>query len=180
MRVVRFCIFSFPHFAVLVLSARPTVEHVRLQLGRGSPARVSGLLDQWWIRLAERLSGETRLLTLPGEVSRAFVAVWQQATLLAQGVVEQGLAEQRHVLDAERERVALVEDQARLDVAKGRQQLVEAAVGRQAAESRLADLNLLLSQRQMQIEELLQQRDVLLHERHDTQQRIKVLVDSAV
>ena len=87
----------------------PTVERVRLQLGRGSPARVGGLLDQWWARLAERLSGETRLPALPGEVSQAFVMLWQQAINVAQGVAEQAVAEQRQVLDAERERAAAVE-----------------------------------------------------------------------
>jgi len=161
--------------AVLARGERPTVERVRLELGRGSPARVGGLLDQWWARLAERLSGETRLPALPGEVSQAFVSVWQQAILLAQGVAEQTLTEQRQVLDAERERLAIIEDQARQNVAKGRQQMVEAVAGRQAAESRLADLDLLLSQRQTRIEELQQQRDVLLRERHDTQQQNQAL-----
>ncbi|MNG36411.1 hypothetical protein D3C84_1234310 [compost metagenome] len=42
--------------AVLARGERPTVERIRLELGRGSPARVGGLLDQWWARLAERLS----------------------------------------------------------------------------------------------------------------------------
>ncbi len=42
---------------VLARGERPTVERVRLELGRGSPARVGGLLDIWWARLAERLSG---------------------------------------------------------------------------------------------------------------------------
>jgi hypothetical protein len=46
--------------AVLARGERPTVERVRLELGRGSPARVGGLLDQWWSRLAERLNGETQ------------------------------------------------------------------------------------------------------------------------
>jgi hypothetical protein len=36
--------------------------------------------------LAERLNVETRLPALPGEVSKAFVAVWQQAIHLAQGI----------------------------------------------------------------------------------------------
>ncbi|RBL68387.1 plasmid replication region [Pseudomonas sp. MWU13-2625] len=157
--------------AVLARGERPTVERVRLELGRGSPARVGGLLDIWWARLAERLSGETRLPALPSEVSHAFVAVWQQAIRLAQGLAEQGLAEQRQVLEAERERLAQVEDQARRDLAKGRQQVIEAVTGRQAAESRLADLELLLVQRQTQIEELQQHRDALLLERHDTQQQ---------
>lgn len=161
--------------AVLARGERPTVERVRLELGRGSPARVGGLLDIWWARLAERLNGETRLPALPGDVSQAFVAVWQQASVLAQGVAEQALAEQRHVLEGERERLAAVEDRARQDVATGRQQVLEAVAGRQAAESRLADLDLLLIQRQAQIEELQGQRDVLLRDRHDTQQQNQAL-----
>jgi hypothetical protein len=47
--------------AVLARGERPTVERVRLELGRGSPARVGALLDQWWEQLAGRLRGETRL-----------------------------------------------------------------------------------------------------------------------
>lgn len=161
--------------AVLARGERPTVERVRLELGRGSPARVGGLLDQWWARLAERLNGETRLPALPGEVAQAFVSIWQQAILLAQDAAEQGLAEQRQVLEVERERLAKVEDHARQDVAKGRQQVIEAVTGRRAAESRLADLELLLVQRKTQIEELQQHRDVLLLERHDTQQQNQAL-----
>lgn len=161
--------------AVLARGERPTVERVRLELGRGSPARVGGLLDQWWARLAERLSGETRLPTLPGEVSQAFVAVWQQAIHLAQGVVEQGLAKQRQVLNDERERMAAAEDQARQDMAKARQQVAEAVAGRQAAELRLADLELLLSQRQTQIDDLHQQRESAAHERREAQQRTQEL-----
>ncbi|EJM56584.1 methyl coenzyme M reductase, gamma subunit [Pseudomonas sp. GM49] len=156
--------------AVLARGERPTVERVRLELGRGSPARVGGLLDQWWARLAERLSGETRLPALPGEVSQAFVAVWQQAIHLAQGVAEQALSDQRQVLAAERERVAAVEDQARQDAAQFRQQATDAVAGRQAVELRLADLELLLTQRQTQIEDLQQQREGLLHERREAQQ----------
>ncbi|MNR58419.1 hypothetical protein D3C85_1794150 [compost metagenome] len=56
---------------------------------------------------------------MPGEVAKAFVAVWQQAIHLAQVAMEQTLSEQRHVLDDERERLAAVEDQARQDLAKG-------------------------------------------------------------
>lgn len=160
---------------VLARGERPTVERVRLELGRGSPARVGGLLDQWWARLAERLNGETRLPTLPGEVSQAFVAVWQQAIQLAQDVVEQTMAERRQVLDAERERIAAAEDQARQDLAKAHQQVAEATAGRQGAELRLADLELLLSQRQTQIDDLQQQRDSLVHERREAQQHSQEL-----
>lgn len=81
----------------------------------------------------------------------------------------QGVAEQRQVLTAERERVAAVEDQARQDAAQCRQQAAEALAGRQSAELRLADLELLLSQRQTQIEDL-QQHESLLHERREALQ----------
>jgi hypothetical protein len=72
--------------SVLARGERPTVEPVRLELGRGSPARVGNLLDQWWARLADRLNGETRLPTLPSEVAQAFIAVWQQAIQQAQSI----------------------------------------------------------------------------------------------
>ena len=62
--------------AVLSRGERPTVERVRLELGRGSPARVGALLDQWWERLAARLNGQTRLPGLPVEVTQAFTAIW--------------------------------------------------------------------------------------------------------
>ncbi|WP_426780432.1 DNA-binding protein [Pseudomonas aeruginosa] len=155
--------------AVLARGERPTVERVRQELGRGSPARVGGLLDQWWTRLAERLNGETRLPALPSEVSQAFVAIWQQATHLAQGAAELALAEQRQVLAAEREQLAALEDQARQDTAQYRQLAAEAVAGRQAAETRLADLELLLAQRLTQIEDLRQQREELVRERGEAQ-----------
>lgn len=156
--------------AVLVWGERPTVERVRLQLGRGSPARVGSLLAQWWSRLAERLNGETRLPALPGELSLAFVASWQQAIQLAQGVVERGMYEQRQVLSDEHERMATAEDQALEDMAKARLQVPEPVAGRQSAELRLADLELLLSQCQTQIDDLNQQRVSLPHERREAQQ----------
>ncbi|MBF2944954.1 DNA-binding protein, partial [Pseudomonas aeruginosa] len=109
--------------AVLARGERPTVERVRLELGRGSPARVGALLDQWWALLAQRLRGETRLPALPAEVSQAFVAVWQQAILLAQGVAEQALAERRALLETERLRVAAVEEEVRQATNQARQQV---------------------------------------------------------
>ncbi|WP_437342963.1 DNA-binding protein [Pseudomonas putida] len=113
--------------AVLARGERPTVERVRLELGRGSPARVGTLLDQWWEQLAARLRGEARLPGLPAEVAQAFRAIWQQATTLAQGVAEQALSSQRQVLNEEREAVGALEARARLDVAQARQQASEAA-----------------------------------------------------
>lgn len=161
--------------AVLARGERPTVERLRQELGRGSPARVGALLDQWWSRLADRLSGETRLPALPAQVAQAFVAVWQQAINLAQAAAEAGMAEQRQILDAERERVAAVENQAQIDSAKFRQQANEAVGDRKLAETRLADLDLLLEQRREQIDDLQQQRDGLVVERDEALRQIQKL-----
>ncbi|MGA8133787.1 MAG: DNA-binding protein [Pseudomonas gingeri] len=158
--------------AVLARGERPTVERVRLELGRGSPARVGGLLDQWWEQLAERLRGETRLPGLPAELAQAFVAIWQQATTLAQGVLDQSLESQRQVLAGEREQLAAMEARARLEEAQARQQTAEALAARQAAEIRLSDLEQLLTQRLTQIEDLRQQREQLLGLRDEARQQL--------
>ncbi|MDD2058444.1 DNA-binding protein [Pseudomonas sp. GD03860] len=158
--------------AVLARGERPTVERVRLELGRGSPARVGALLDQWWEQLAGRLRGETRLPGLPTEVAQAFVAVWQQATTLAQGVAEQALAAQRQVLADEREALAALEARARLEAAQARQQTAEALAAHQNAETRMVDLEQLLTERQAQIDDLRKQREELLGQRDDARAQL--------
>ncbi|NWD74965.1 DNA-binding protein [Pseudomonas gingeri] len=158
--------------AVLARGERPTVERVRLELGRGSPARVGALLDQWWEQLAGRLRGETRLPGLPSEVAQAFVAIWQQATTLAQGVVEQSVAGQRQVLTEESEQLATLEARARLELIQAHQKTTEAIAARQSAEIRLTDLEQLLIQRQTQIEELRLQREDLLAQREDAREQL--------
>lgn len=166
--------------AVLARGERPTVERVRLELGRGSPARVGALLDQWWEHLAGRLRSETRLPGLPAEVAQAFVAIWQHATTMAQGVVEQSLASQRQVLAEEREEVVALEARARMEIAQERHRTDVALSARQGAEIRLADLEQLLDQRQAQIADLRAQRKGLeehcnaLHTQHgDVQQQLR-------
>lgn len=161
--------------AVLARGERPTVERVRLELGRGSPARVGALLDQWWERLAQRLRGETRLPALPSEVAQAFVAVWQQAMLLADGVAEQALADRRTLLDTELLRVAAVETDCRQAVAHARQQVAAAHAAQSTAETRLADLERLLEQRQEQLNDLQRHSGELAKERQAALQEVNSL-----
>lgn len=158
--------------AVLARGERPTVERVRLALGRGSPARVGALLDQWWEQLASRLRSETRLPGLPAEVAQAFVAIWQQATTLAEAVVEQSMDVQRQVLEAERERLAAVEDECRHEAARYRQQAGEALAACRTADTRLADMEKLLEQRHAQIEDQRRLREELTSERDDARDEI--------
>ncbi|SFU14367.1 DNA-binding protein [Pseudomonas marincola] len=161
--------------AVLARGERPTVERVRLELGRGSPARVGGLLDQWWSRLAERLNGDKRLPQLPPEVAQAFVAIWQQSVTTAQVAADQSLDHQRHVLAIERSRVAEIEEIARLECARHRQHTQDAQALQQAAESRLVDLERLLEQQRLQIDDTAQQRESLKVERDVVQEQFNAL-----
>lgn len=160
---------------VLARGERPTVERVRLELGRGSPARVGALLDQWWDGLAQRLRGETRLPGLPAEVAQAFVAVWQQATLLADGVAEQALAERRALLEDEQLRVAAVEEEARRAAAQARQQVAATHAAQQHVDARLADLERLLAQRQAQLNDLQSRCAELAEERKSALQEVSTL-----
>jgi hypothetical protein len=52
-----------------------SVERVRLELGRGSPARVGSLLDIWRGLLAKRVQGETRMPGMPREVTEAVLMI---------------------------------------------------------------------------------------------------------
>lgn len=161
--------------AVLARGERPTVERVRQELGRGSPARVASLLDHWWGMLAARLSAETRLPNLPAEISQAFTDVWQQAVLLGEGVAERSLYEQRQVLAEELSKVAAAEDEAQKEVARHRQHASTAIAAQQAAEIRLDDLQRLLAQHLQSIEDLTLQRDSLKDERDAGRERLQAL-----
>ncbi|WP_447650437.1 DNA-binding protein [Pseudomonas abietaniphila] len=161
--------------AVLARGERPTVERVRQELGRGSPARVASLLDHWWGMLAARLSAETRLPNLPAEISQAFTDVWQQAVRLGQDEAEQSLHEQRQLLADERVQVAAVENLARQEAASHRQQAASAVAAQHAAETRLADLQRLLEQHLQSIENLSQQRDLSKSDHDGARSRIQEL-----
>jgi hypothetical protein len=59
---------------------RPTIEKIRVNLGRGSPNTINPLLDVWWKHLAARLdSGPAALHRLPESVAHVAEALWMQA-----------------------------------------------------------------------------------------------------
>jgi predicted nucleic acid-binding Zn-ribbon protein len=147
--------------AVLARGERPTVERVRMELGRGSPARVGQLLERWWEQLAQRLKGHALLPELPGEVAQAFAEAWRLALTHAGTVAAAALAVQQNALFAEQasltqERklweIALAE--ARVDIAEGASKLTQ-------TELQLAARQSLVDQLTTQIADLRQQRDQL-------------------
>ncbi len=65
---------------LLRLGERPTIEKVRLKIGKGSPNTINPLLDAWWKTLSARLdSGPAALHRLPESVAHVAEALWMQA-----------------------------------------------------------------------------------------------------
>ena len=70
------------HAADTLLRAgeRPTIEKIRLKIGKGSPNTINPLLDAWWKTLSARLdSGPAALHRLPETVAHVAEALWMQA-----------------------------------------------------------------------------------------------------
>lgn len=133
--------------AVLARGERPTVERVRTELGRGSPARVGQLLEQWWERLAQRLKGHALLPELPGEVAQAFAEAWRLAFTHAGSAAEAALTEQQNTLFAEQASLTQERKLWEIALASAQTDLAEGA-------SKLAQAELQLAERQGLIERL--------------------------
>lgn len=138
---------------VLARGERPTVERVRLELGRGSPARVGQLLDAWWDALAQRLAGETRLPALPAAASAAFTELWRVAMDEARTLAQGELDAQRAALDAERAQVQVDRTGWEERLAEATQARGDAEAARTQATERLEDLQRRLTQLEDQVAE---------------------------
>lgn len=70
--------------ALLQEGARPTIERIRLRLGRGSPNTVSPMLEQWFGGLGQRLGGTAHPASfdnaVPAPVMQAAQALWAAAS----------------------------------------------------------------------------------------------------
>jgi len=101
--------------ALLLEGARPTIERVRMKIGRGSPNTVSPHLDTWFRSLGARIVDPKAFSappTLPDVVNQAATHVWEAAMAAAR-------SEAAAVLDSERAELA----QARHNLAAQSMQL---------------------------------------------------------
>ena len=92
--------------ALLQDGLRPTIERIRLHIGRGSPNTVSPMLEQWFSGLGQRLSGagggaKQGADGIPDVVLKAANALWTTARDTAQAQTAETYAEQRASLDGE-------------------------------------------------------------------------------
>lgn len=92
--------------ALLMEGEQPTIERVRLKLGRGSPNTVGPMLKTWFRNLGARLAGQQQQFDAPEPVVQAVTQVWAMALETAQSHWAQSMAE---------ERLALVQARSALD-----------------------------------------------------------------
>ena len=79
--------------ALLQEGSRPTIERIRLRLGRGSPNTVSPMLEQWFGGLGQRLGGGALTSSenaVPAPVLQAAQALWAAASSAADENAAQG------------------------------------------------------------------------------------------
>jgi hypothetical protein len=88
---------------------RPTIERVRLKLGRGSPNTITGFLNTWFAGLGERLAG-ARDASLPDPVMRLAQDLWRVALDQAREQARTSQVEEAVRLAAERDRLAAAEE----------------------------------------------------------------------
>lgn len=108
---------------LLAAGERPTIEKVRLQLGRGSPNTIAPLLDLWFSGLGRRVRGlagaEGWGDQLPASLLATAEALWRQAQTEAERVAGQELHAAKEALAQLEQRVneraqALVQQEALL------------------------------------------------------------------
>lgn len=116
--------------SLLKAGQRPTIERIRLHLGRGSPNTVSPHLDAWFAALGGRLQDPQGFAPAPGcpePVTEAARYLWEAALHSARTSAEAALAQREGALAAasaalQQEREALAQErqvmQGRLDGAE--------------------------------------------------------------
>lgn len=97
--------------ALLAEGQRPTIERVRLKIGRGSPNTVSPLLERWFATLSARMAGTTTgtsssasgAASVPAAVQSAAQLLWDTARKEAQAQEKSAQASARDELQAREE-----------------------------------------------------------------------------
>lgn len=143
--------------ALLVEGARPSIERVRLRIGRGSPNTINEHLDVWWRKLGSRLrdlpGGE--FPQLPETIAQRLLQLWNEALAAAHESLKSTLEQRNASLDAREQQLTARElaAQQKAQAAEARAAALEAAL--ELMRRQLEEANL----RARTIEEALATRD---------------------
>jgi Plasmid replication region DNA-binding N-term len=135
---------------LLLEGNRPTIDRVRMRLGRGSPNTINDHLDAWWTKLGSRLRDMPgqEFPQLPERVGQALQHLWNEALDGARGALHDALLAREQALD-ERTRHLTEREQ----VTEARTGALEEALA--LAREQLAAAN----QRSQALEQSVQERD---------------------
>jgi chromosome segregation ATPase len=108
--------------ALLLEGARPTIERVRMKIGRGSPNTVTPYLETWFRSLGTRIADPMAFSTppaLPDPISEAAKHFWEAALAAARAEGAESISTDRAALKAandtlDRERAQLQTDRERM------------------------------------------------------------------
>lgn len=135
--------------ALLKAGERPTIERVRASLGTGSPNTLIRFIDDWWLRLGERLAHVEATMAMP-EAPRAAVeaagSLWRIALEHAKSWAFSELEAERESLRSERSQMAREAEGAAQAVTSAQAAALQAEAALGAANTRVADLERLVAE----------------------------------
>lgn len=167
--------------ALIADGLRPTIERVRQKIGRGSPNTVSPMLESWFATLSSRLgtSGGVKQQTsnMPVELQQIAENLWSAALKISRQEALYEISQSQHVLSEAKQALQLREDELlqKERVLAAQYSALEAA-RRAAVEksddlmSRLAQMQVTLSKRDMEVEILHKKLNALDAERESERQ----------
>jgi chromosome segregation ATPase len=156
--------------ALLVEGHRPTIDRVRVRLGRGSPNTINEHLDTWWRELGARLRDlpGQEFPQLPERVAHSLQLLWNEALKGAHETLREAVAaredrlaqrdrelaaRERH-LEEERQAVAARGSALEESLALARAQLAESNQRAGALEQALRERDESLARMQQRLEQL--------------------------
>lgn len=143
--------------ALLVEGARPTIDRVRMRLGRGSPNTINDHLDIWWAKLGARLrdlpGGE--FPTLPEEVGQRLIQLWNEALAAAHESLQSTLSRRSDELVQREQQLAAKEAAVQNEAHASATRAMALEEALQLMRGQLEEAN----QRARSIEEMLNNRD---------------------
>jgi chromosome segregation ATPase len=156
--------------ALLVEGHRPTIDRVRLRLGRGSPNTINEHLDRWWGHLGARLRDLPggALPGVPEPVAKALVQLWTAALREAQQMLATTLQEREQRLSERESALARREQELQAETARHEATLTAKTEALASARAQLNEAN----ERGRRAEQLLHTREA---EREQQQLRIGTL-----
>jgi hypothetical protein len=161
---------------LLVEGHRPTIDRVRMKLGRGSPNTINDHLDGWWAKLGSRLRDlpGQEFPQIPERIGKTLQLLWTEAVNGAHEALQGSLAEREQQLQERTQQVsnqatALAEEQraitARTTALEDSLTLAREQLG--AANRRAEHLEHTLAARDNEITQLQQRLDTLTREMAD-------------